>query len=244
MITFSKIGSFGRLGNQLFQIAATLGAAKLYNDIPKFYTWEHSDSFKNPIDQTLISSEIKNIYKEPSFNYTQIPQPNNTDLHGYFQSEKYFSHCEDLIRHHFDFKEEGIKLKYYGCSIHIRRGDYVNLANYHTNLGPDYYADAIRDMEMNGVTQFVVFSDDINWCKTFLGDDPKFVYIEGQTPIQDLCLMSKCEHHIIANSSFSWWGSWLNPSKDKIVIAPKNWFGPSNKNADTSDLYCKGWKVM
>ena len=100
MITFSKSGSFGRLGNQLFQIASCIGTANLYSKEAKFYSWDYSDFFKNPIDQSLNSSEIKNIYREKNFNYDPIPNMDNVDLIGYFQSYKYFSHCEDKILYH------------------------------------------------------------------------------------------------------------------------------------------------
>lgn len=250
MITFSKIGNYGRLGNQLFQIATTLALAEENNDEAKFLKWEYAKFFKNPIDQSLNHSEKIQLHKytEPAFHYTKIPYRENLDLHGYFQSEKYFKDYSDLIKHHFTFIDGLIPKKLVKqasecCSIHIRRGDYVNLAAYHPFPGKEYY---IKAMELikNDVSKFMVFSDDIPWCKALFGNNPNIIYIENQTNVQDMYLMSQCKHNIIANSSFSWWGAYLNNNNNnKQVIAPLNWFGPAN-NANTQDLYCEGWKIM
>jgi len=90
----------------------------------------------------------------------------------------------------------------------------------------------------------MVFSDDIPWCKQAFGSDSKFIYVEGQTNVQDMCLMSKCRANIIANSSFSWWAAYLNKNQDAHVIAPMIWFGPGNAHASTKDLYCKNWELL
>ena len=91
----------------------------------------------------------------------------------------------------------------------------------------------------NNCENFIIFSDDIKWCKNnFIGD--KFTFIEGEKDYIDLWLMSLCNHNIIANSSFSWWGAWLNQNPNKKVIAPINWFGPEKK-LNPKDIYCKNW---
>ena len=229
IITFSRLGNFGRLGNQLFQIACCIGAGKIYSKSPKFYKWNYSDFFKCPIDQTLVETEIKNIYREVSFNYSQIPNMENVDLIGYFQSDKYFSHCEGDILKHFEFVDSlddgSIDPDTETCSVHIRRGDYVNLVGYHPLMGIEYYTKAMDSMRSKGVNKFYFFSDDIQWCKDNFGLRDEYVYIEGNQDIKDLCLMSKCKNNIIANSSFSWWGAWLNRNESKKVIAPSIWFG-------------------
>jgi hypothetical protein len=96
-------------------------------------------------------------------------------------------------------------------------------------------------MRNQGVKKFYVFSDDIEWCKNFFSDILDFEFISGNNEIRDLYLMSSCENNIIANSSFSWWGAWLNKNPNKKVIAPSVWFGPAKKNVITEDLYCKNW---
>ena len=248
MITFSKIGSFGRLGNQLFQIASCIGTANLYSKEAKFYSWDYSDFFKNPIEQSLNSSEIKNIYREKNFNYDPIPNMDNVDLIGYFQSYKYFSHCEDKILYHFDFVDslydDSIDNNEETCSIHIRRGDYVNLSDYHPFPGIDYYNKSIEYMRNSGVKKFYVFSDDISWCREFFTAFNDIEYISENSDIKDLCLMSSCKNNIIANSIFSWWGAWLNKNNNKKVISPSKWFGPAKKGVITDDLYCKNWIII
>lgn len=248
MITFSNLGNFGRLGNQLFQISSCIGTAKLYSKEAKFYKWNYSDFFKNPIDQTLNSDDVKNIYREKNFHYSPIPNMDNMDIVGYFQSEKYFSHCKDDIFYHLDFidslYDDVIDQSEKTCSVHIRRGDYLNLSEYHPFPGMEYYNKSMNYMRGKGVTKFYIFSDDIDWCmENFLGiNDVEYIY--GNIDVKDMCLMSSCKNNIIANSSFSWWGAWLNKNPDKIVIAPSLWFGPAKKGVITDDLYCKDWIVI
>jgi hypothetical protein len=246
MISFSKLGNFGRLGNQLFQIASTIGIAKSHGMIAKFPKWEYSKYFINQIDQSLEPFEILHQYIEPGFNYTKpVCQP-NTDLVGYFQSEKYFKEHASQIREYFTFVEDLVSdqardLCKDRCAIHVRRTDYLNLAEYHPFTGEKYYLDAIQSMNSFGVSKFIVFSDDISWCKQNFSKELDIVYAEGNSNVQDLSLMSQCQHNIIANSSFSWWGAWLNRNQNKLVIAPARWFGQANQHANLADLYCDGW---
>ena len=181
---------------------------------------------------------------------------------GYFQSEKYFEDIEPLVRDAFRFSEkmwDGIseelvkKIKLYqeqidntlSVSIHIRRGDYLdNMEAYGNICTDDYYKKAIDVMrERFHEISFFVFSNEPEWTRDWIadqyGEDGGFTIIEGtdeNTGYLDLYLMSRCKHHILANSSFSWWGAWLNPSADKLVIAPDRWFG----NQDCADIYTEG----
>lgn len=154
-------------------------------------------------------------------------------INGFWQSEKYFLHIQDKIRDVFNFpaptdihNTETLQQvrSLHSVSIHIRRTDYVNEFNW--GLTTAYYKEAI-DIIKNRVAEphFYFFSDDIEWVKEkFKGSN--FHYIDfntGENSFRDMQLMSNCKHHIIANSTFSWWGAWLNPSKDKIVIAPDKW---------------------
>jgi hypothetical protein len=107
----------------------------------------------------------------------------------------------------------------------------------------DYFEAAMKRIPSG--TTFVVFSDDINWCReNFSKDDKNILFIEGNLDYEDISLMSLCDHNIISNSTFSWWAAWLNDNPSKIVIAPKNWFGPAYSNLSTEDLYCPGWLVI
>lgn len=260
IITSTELGNNGRLGNQLFQIAACFGIAaneKAYVLLPE---WRYKYCFKNKklIPTAEILSCSVNVYREEMFSYKPITldsfSKNNkvtTDFNaifGYFQSEKYFKHIEVLIRQLFEPSEEikqKLLLKYEPilnkrtCSIHVRRGDYVNNPFYE-QLDVNYYDQSALTLEKKtNIDCFLIFSDDIQWCKDNFKHH-KCVFIEGNSDIEDLFLMSMCYHNIGANSSFSWWGAWLNNKPDAIKIFPKKWFGEV-VNLDTKDLYLPTW---
>lgn len=273
-ITYRDLGKNGRLGNQLFQIAATMAAAKKYNAFALFPEWEYQKYFAPFASSGNIDAAFH--YREPAFHFTEIDwndadclnnsqQQNKVlNLHGYFQSEKYFDSCKRLILSAFDPLPEfwhNIKSKFFSdpipgiipepiawkqsdvvCSIHVRRGDYVN-NDYYAQLGPDYYnmaiatAKQIAKQRNENIVFFKVFSDDIEYCKKMFPDHTNFYFTENTTTdIEDLFMMSLCKYNIGANSSFSWWANYLNKNKDKVAIFPKKWFG-ENTILDTKDLY-------
>jgi hypothetical protein len=173
---------------------------------------------------------------------------NNTYLVGWWQNEGYFQDIKDILLKEFVPKKNSSYsrsiLEQMGVrdavAIHVRRGDYVT--NKHANkehgLTPlDYYKAAMKIIEESvKAPRYYVFSDDIDWCKKNLplGKDAVFVDKNGEArPHEDIYLMQNCKHNIIANSSFSWWGAWLNNNPDKIVIAPKVWFQNKATDADT-----------
>ena len=122
--------------------------------------------------------------------------------------------------------------------MHIRRNDYLTSDGFHPVMASSYYDKALS--AVGPVDNILVFSDDIPWCKdTFNYDNMTFA--EGNNNVEDLWLMSMCDHNIIANSSFSWWGSWLNCDIDKKVVAPSNWFGNANNN---QQIYLDDWIVI
>ena len=131
-------------------------------------------------------------------------------------------------------------------SVHVRRGDFLINSGNHYNLSLDYYEKAISLLPRvydSCDLPVLVFSDDPDWCKEQkLFEDNRFMISEGNSAYVDMCLMSMCSWHVIANSSFSWWGAWLSDSKK--VIAPSKWFGPNNAANDTKDLYCEEWVVV
>ena len=142
----------------------------------------------------------------------------------YFQDIKWFEEHEVLVKQYFS---NGIGMRD-EVSIHVRRGDYLDFQDIYQNLSKtDYYERAI--MEFPKDTKFIVFSDDIEWCKTcpaFQG--PQFTFSEGRNEIDDFNLMASCHHNILANSTFSWWAAYLNKHTDKIVICPKQSFWVNN----------------
>jgi hypothetical protein len=131
-------------------------------------------------------------------------------------------------------------------SIHIRRGDYTLAAEGNVALPIDYYSEAIANLRTSlRNPTFFVFSDDINFAKQHLSKNIPSVFIDHNDAFsahEDMRLMSSCRHHIIANSTFSWWGAWLNPSVDKIVLAPRNWL-VANCPAK-NDLIPRTWRVL
>lgn len=250
----------GGLGNFLFQIATSFSYSKkhkkelVFNYQNTYIVHKNIEHYNSNIFSKLLfestSRSYDNIYNEHSFNYNEIPYfTGSVYLDGYFQSEKYFSSHRDEVLDLFDFGNDTKNLigqKYSDlitkntCSLHVRRGDYLNHPDVHPTLTPDYYREAISHFG-NDVT-FLVFSDDINWCKENLNSlTDNIVYIEGNTDYQDLYLMSICKNNIICNSTFSWWGAWLNQNENKKVITPSKWFGDKLKHYNTDDLYCDNW---
>ena len=263
MISFNNLGNLGRLANQMFQYASLKGIARHRGyefSIPPANVFGKRDPVvataelniydvfgldkKNKVGliPNQVLSERMHTFDVELFENC----PDNIDIFGYYQTHKYFEHIEDEIREDFTFDSELIKsckefLEYTYVfrdviALHIRRGDYVSNPN-HPSQSMEYYQ---RGLEMLPDLDVIVFSDDAEWCKQqeiFSSD--RFSISEGNTTDADLCLMSLCQYHIIANSSFSWWGAWL--AKSKKVIAPKKWFGGDCVNKDVSDMEFANW---
>lgn len=240
MITYPNLGKIGRLGNHLFQMAATIGAAEKHGDKYGFPRWHHESDF--PISGCFHETlEEGPEYHETAFSYDPVPVKPGLRLHGFFQSEKYFEGRGDLIRHLLmPHGVVGHRTHEKTASIHVRRGDYFSLPDHHPILALDYYRRAIDRLRAAGVQRFLVFSDDLPWCRQNFKEPGVFV-IPPMRPLKQLALTIECGHHIMANSTFSWWGAWLNPKPDKIVIAPARWFGPGYAHYDTKDLLPEGW---
>lgn len=239
----------GRLGNQLFQLAAGINLS-IENNCQLLVQPSPYYKFINFKPEIYLSPKYTSEFVEPTFHYSKIIYKPGMLLKGYYQSEKYFYSNKDLVVNSLRLKEEYNQqilfkykdiLDYETVSIHVRRTDYLNLSNRHPVQTIDYYKKAL-DIIGTKNKKILVFSDDIPWCKrVFEGN--RFIFIEKNLDIVDMFLMSLCSHNIIANSSFSWWGAYFNNNSNKKVIAPKNWFGPELPN-DTRDLYCNGWLVV
>lgn len=169
-------------------------------------------------------------------------------IDGYWQSEKYFLPIEGTVRKEFAFPEASNRNKELSkemsetlsVSIHVRRGDY--LGGFPV-MDEKYYFPAMAYFkEKYENVHFYVFSNDMDWCRSHLkAEHTTFVdWNVGKDSPFDMWLMTQCKHNIIANSSFSWWGAWLNQNGEKEVIAPKVWF----YHAETPDVYCKDWIVI
>lgn len=205
-----------------------------------------------------LGLDLSGVIKEQSllFNEDIFNLKDGQFVEGYFQSEKYFSSIRNVLLETFIIKhdtskyskliEKKISKSKATCSIHVRRGDFINAKNknIHGNCTLDYYFSAISYIEkrIDDVSYFI-FSDDIDWVKSNLKLE-KTIYIDNfkdRIPHEDIYLMSLCDHNIIANSSFSWWGAWLNKNINKIVIAPKKWFVDENLQNTSTDIFCESW---
>ena len=284
MIGFDRIGTMGRLGNQMFQHAALKGIARnrgFEYCIPPYFPQTQIDNYglleafeMSNVDRVMFCHNQKAV-QEAHFHFDEKifnQCPDKTNIVGFFQSEKYFKHVEDEVRKDYTFKKEWL----YPCQefmkqfegqevafLHVRRGDpnltdkrgfkwaYVNLQDQHPVQPLEYYEEALKHFPDD--MPIIVFSDAIDWCKEqdffkpdrFMFSEPEDKYDDGAlVPYVDLCLMSLCSHAIIANSSMSWWGAWLQSNPNKKVIAPKMWFGPAYSHNNTKDLYCEDWEVI
>lgn len=266
MLSFNSIGNLGRLANQMFQYASLKGIARHRGYdfcIPPKEVFGQVDSVVKTSDGNIydifdlshntigITQNLKYAERMHEFDSEQFHNcPDNVDLFGYYQTEKYFKHIEDEIRNDFTFNDDlsnEVKTffsEYFGSgdviSLHIRRGDYVTNPN-HPVQSLDYYQEALSRIDSN--IPVIIFSDDPKWCsEQELFSSDRFCISENNTAEFDLCLMSMCSYHIIANSSYSWWGAWL--ANGKKVIAPSNWFGGGCANKNPKDMYCDGWIVI
>jgi|688.fasta_scaffold26737_4 hypothetical protein len=253
----------GGLGNYLFQIACVFDYSLKHNKHlildeklahavhNKISTYKDNVLSKLEFENFKID-DFKYLYCEKNFSYSKIPEiKDNLVLDGYFQSEKYFEHSEIKIKNLFKCDKNlenklinkfPFVLEEKTCSIHVRRGDYLKLPNFHPIQTIDYYKESIEHFCPE--TLFLIFSDDIEWCKNaFSKINIKMHFIENNFDYEDLYLMSFCKNNIICNSTFSWWAAWLNNHEGKKVIAPKKWFGPDSP-CNTNDLYCKSWIII
>jgi hypothetical protein len=246
----------GGLGNQIFQWAHGKTLSIMYNSDLFLDTSYYNNQFGNtPRNYELIKfpnlkydvpnySNKKIIEISDNFHYNELLYNENYNyyLNGFWQSEKYFLKNSDLIREQLQPTIEIIeKLKQQingkSVSIHVRRTDYVTSNGFHPVQTIEYFNKAVETI--GDYDQLFVFSDDINWCKENL-KYKNILFVENQDNLEDMWLMSLCDHNIISNSSFSWWGAWLNQNKDKIVISPKNWFG-SQSNLNDLDIIPNNW---
>jgi hypothetical protein len=253
----------GRLGNQMFQIATSESLAIDRNEETIYTTsilgarptHEERALYSNTIFSKInyshvIPSNKWEIYKEKSFEYSKIPETNNSLLlEGYFQSEKYFLHNKNMILNTFCFKKiKYLTEKFYGdlshwsdkelAGVHVRRGDYLSLSHVHSNLSEkyNYYEKAINEFKGK---KLIFFSDDINWCKKHFGNS--HTYVNSISDLSDMLLLGTIPNKIIANSSFSWWSAWLFEKENHKIIAPNKWFENDTK---TNDLLPNRWRKL
>lgn len=242
MITYSALGAHGRLGNQLFQIAATIAHAMRMRVAYRFPPWISSPYFSIP-ERAFAGVPSLAAYKQRIMGYEPIPEDiKDLDLHGGFISWKYFADFTDTIREHLAPPEPVKPID--AIAVHVRRGDQALMPEKYVQLGREYYAQAMHIM---GSATFLVFSDDIPWCRNFFGRT--VMYSGGFFPEDDLHRMAACKAHIISNSTFAWWGAWLSGRSD--VIAPRHYHTEAllDRHSDVrdweqNDYYPPGWVLL
>jgi hypothetical protein len=263
VIGFNALGQLGRLGNQMFQYASLKGIAANHGYsicIPssknknEWTDHQLNKAFKmstlNQLNYQYIDANRPTII-ESGFSFDEKlfnTCPDWVSIQGFFQSEKYFKHIRDQLLTDFEFHDnilDSAKQTVFEwnkpIALHIRRTDYITNPN-HITLSLDYYEKSLDYFGSD--CEVIIFSDDPQWClRQKLFDSDRFLVSETDNNYLDLCLMTLCSGHIIANSSFSWWGAWLSSSQK--VIAPSGWFkGSDNEHLDTKDLIPENWIVI
>lgn len=258
----------GGLGNQMFQIASTYSHAKKNNDEAVFnlsnshtpHQGQNSFKYKNTLFKSFknnpnVYETCVNAFSQPGHSFCELPYFENMQLQGFYQSEKFFIEYKNELINIF---REGLmtyKTKWETInneinllrknlnkpivSIHIRRGDYLKFKGIHDPCSIEYYNKAM-DIMKNQVGDFHAYfvSDDIEWCREIFEGHGSFS--KNIDELDDLILMVNSDHNIIANSSFSWWGAYLNNNNNKKIISPKKWFGPRGPQ-DQQDIIPECW---
>jgi hypothetical protein len=256
IVTFNQLGRYGRLANQMFQIAGTIGIARKNGfdyAFPYWKNYDHAERFGSAED-----IDIQKYFENPlplysgaalpdqfvHWGYQDVKLKNSCSLSGHMQSFKFFAHCFDEVKYYFRMKDECKQRDF--CAIHVRLGDYDNA--YHPRLDMSYYKKAISLMPAG--TQYLLFSDEIDKAADmFYGVLNSFpggnltLSTNGGT-MEEFKLMKSCRHFIIGNSSYSAMAAILGEAKDKRVIAPSPWFGPKHTDITAKDIYCDDWTVI
>ena len=258
----------GGLGNQLFQWAYAYSLAvefdrDFYLDTRSYYfdKKRRYELYKFPnlskglniiplsvndkrASQENINQDFITEHVIDDFNCRPLYLFNNVAyiLEGYWQSEKYFTFCKNVIRDMLqptDLQRLELrdKIKENSVSIHVRRSDYLETNGYHPVQPLAYFEEALKVVD--DYKYIYVFSDDMQWCKENLKYD-NIEFVTGHDNIDDLWMMSMCKHNIISNSTFSWWGAWINGYANKTVVAPRQWFG-SHVDLNTDDIIPEDW---
>jgi hypothetical protein len=250
VVTFTKIGHFGRLGNQLFQIASTIGLAEQHG-----YEWRFPPHISDCSAGKLFGlkghldaeKEMLVPYEELSQSFYDVQFPPTAfdqvlDLFGYFQSYLYFNNSLKSLRKYLQFPKSvaGIVLKKYpkvrspfSVTLHVRRGDYLKFNSIYNLMEYEYYIEGLK--YLGAVEAVLIVSDDIQWCKDILGPRLPYavVYSDLDDELQEFVLLMLSQKLIVANSTFSWWAAyikWIFFANEKHntqmahTVAPRNWF--------------------
>lgn len=251
MITFSRLGKKGNLGNQLFQVASTIGLAKRHNHEYVLPHWEHAHYFDYnfPIGST---EGFKTLHEKHFPYYEWNLGRNNYDILGYLQSEKYFD--RPFTKRMFTIKPEvfrstQIKQNLMGdpknIIISVRRGDFVHHPWFY-QISYKYYLGALLSYFPDYKSRNLIFtSDDIEYCKIHFSSLPNANFLENLTPIQQLAFATTCKDFIISNSTFSWWLAWMGEKSDSTIVRPlKNFRGKHAIKNNEADYFPNRWEIF
>jgi len=238
----------GRLGNNLFMIANAYARAMDGNR--ELYLCRKDLNYNDNYTENILSkfNYIDEFPNSRNINPVNLSDTEPNIFSGYFQSERYFEKYSSDIKSLFGPTEEFVNrmrveipilFSNNVTAIHIRRGDYLNLSNYHPTVSAEYITEAIKHVPNE---YYLIASDDIPWCKENIHLE-NTIYSEGYSSHEQLWILSLCKDFVIANSSFSWWGAYLSLNENKIVVAPETWFGPDGWD-QWSEIYCKDWKIL
>jgi len=267
-VTHITLGTAGEFGNQLFEIAATVAYGLRYNRKAVFKDWkciisglDYSGILLNPLQYETIQCDQE--HTEPTFYYTEIPpyeDKQNVGVKGYFQTEKYFSDFKkeiiDLFQPNKDIEDS---LKKYDTNnsvcLQLRFYDKERPHNFNTGLKPcldpshvyysveedyEFYKKALNYFGKNKT--YYVCSNNYSKAKSMLKGYNNFILMENVNHIEAFYLQTKCEHNIISNSTYGWWGAYLNKTPDKVIFAPSNWFKVVDNWHQSKDILPKDWK--
>lgn len=272
MITIELMGGLGNQLFQIFTVLGYSFENNIpyfFQDKGLQHGWRKKvywDTILSSLKSSLDTKPINTILREPHFGYVHIPPVSNdvdTKLFGYFQSYKYFDKYKTQITELLDLesKKESVrgKLNYdfeNTISMHFRIGDYKNLEDHHPIMKPEYYIQSISKLcellqRDNWTVMYVCESEDISTVNETIeqlqDQFPNIVFDRCEESLDDweqMLAMSLCHHHIIANSSFSWFGAYFNTRESKQVCYPSIWFGPSQGSKDLSDLFPTEWNKI
>lgn len=249
MVTFKNVG---RLGNFLFEAAATMA-----------YAWDHGLEFTMPTEardgkwhpvylQHLVNPNFNSnlptiaIEEQSMSRFNPLPfkeswRKGNIVLDGYWQNAKYFQHHRERLIKAFGYSYITLGI----VSVHVRRGDYLTIKRgkmfKHPPVSKEWIEEQMRKFAGQGKS-FMFFSDDIAWCEQEFSGRDDCDFSSGYTEEDDLVSMACCEHHICSASTFSWWAAWLNQNPEKRVIMPKHWLTPGWHADQPDPVQGMGWE--
>lgn len=269
IITINNFGVWSRLGNQMFQYAY-LRVISINNNLkiqlPKLRSplgYPHAqlfDAFDLPIEILSPQAKFDVVKKENTMMFDSsmlsVPRGKNITVEGFFQSPKYFQNHENIIRRDFSFKQnikengdkfmKNVRDDKLTVALHIRRTDFLNSDSPVIPITDIYLRNAIKYINLHiDSYKLLVFTDDKSWCRENI-KYPNQLLIEGLTDLEELYVMSLCDHFIISPSSFSWWAAWLSNNPDKIIISPNKWFSDKREygkplSLQESDIIPERW---